>query len=78
MNNLLVDAISDGLDLALNVDAFQPRTGKELGDILGIPSLSNSNRPQLPKNDNDYIVKALKNLGHREELPEKVNELIVM
>jgi len=78
MNNLLVDAISDGLDQALNVDAFRPRTGKELGDILGIPALSNSNRPQLPRNDNDYIVKALKNLGCRDELPEKVNELIAM
>ncbi len=78
MNALLVDAISDGLDRALNVDAFRPRTGKELGDILGIPALSNSNRSQLPRNDNDYIVKALKNLGYREELPEKVNELIAM
>lgn len=78
INNLLVSAISDGLDRALNVDAFRPRTGKELGDILGIPALSNSNRSQLPRNDNDYIVKALKNLGYREELPEKVNELIAM
>lgn len=78
INNLLVSAISDGLALALNFDAFRPRTGKELGDILGIPALSNSNRPQLPRNDNDYIVKALKNLGCREELPEKVNELIAM
>ena len=78
MNALLVDAISDGLDRALYVDAFRPRTGKELGDILGIPALSNSNRSQLPRNDNDYIVKALKNLGYREELPEKVNELIAM
>ena len=78
INDVLVDGISHGLDLALNVDAFRPRTGKELGDILGIPALSNSNRPQLPRNDNDYIVKALKNIGYREELPEKANELIAM
>jgi transcriptional regulator with PAS, ATPase and Fis domain len=78
MNDILVEGIFHGLDLALNVDAFRPRTGKELGYILGIPALSNSNRSQLPRNDNDYIVKALKNIGCREELPEKVNELIAM
>lgn len=78
INNLLVDGISRGLDLALSADAFHPRTGKELGDILGIPALSNSNRLQLPRSDNDFIVKALKKLGCRAELPDKVNELIAI
>ncbi|MDD3364622.1 MAG: sigma 54-interacting transcriptional regulator [Syntrophomonas sp.] len=78
INALLVDAISDGLDLALNVDEFRPQSGKEIGDILGIPTLSSSNRNCLPRNENDYIVKALKNLGHRDELPDKVNELIAI
>lgn len=78
LNGLLIEAISEGLDLALNVDEFRPRSGKEMGDILGIPSLVLSNRPSLPNNEYDYIVKALKNLGCRDELPKKVNELIAM
>jgi hypothetical protein len=78
LNGMLIEAISEGLDLALNVDDFRPRSGKEMGDILGIPSLISSNRPSLPNNENDYIVKALKNLGRRDELPEKVNTLIIM
>ncbi len=78
INGLLVEAISEGLDLALTLDNFVPRTQKELGEILGIPNLVFSSHPRLPKNDNDFMVKALKNCGYRDKFPKKVNDLIMM
>lgn len=76
INELLQNGISEGIDLAISVDGFIPRTRKEMGEVLGINTLINSNHPNLPKNDNDYMVKALKSVKFKDELPEKICQMI--
>ena len=78
INDILVNGISEGLGLAVYVDNFKPGSRKEIGEILGIPSLVSANRPGLPSSENDYIVRALRNLDYREELPEKLKEVMKM
>lgn len=76
LNDILVDGVSEGLDLAIARGEFKPGSCKELGKALGIPALENRNRSTLPKGTDDYIVQALKTLGVRQELPSKINEVI--
>lgn len=79
VDELLIEAIGAGIDMAFVNRKNVPRHKKQIGKMLGIPNLINGSRSDLPqdKNGHDYILAALRSLNPNEDkYPDKLKEIL--
>jgi DNA-binding NtrC family response regulator len=77
IDEVLIEGIGTGLDMAIVSRKYIPQNPKHIGRTLGIKSLMNGSRYNLPRDENDYILATLRSLNPNEEkYPDKFKEVL--